>query len=173
MKIVLIILTLVAVFFAINSCTTNINEGKINSTQPVDKIIIKPVDPDKDGLARVVDLPLGKIGMPMNVKEVIEHRSALHGKQITVKGYVVEAILGEDACPAAKKGENSLVPVQGGCGRPRIFLADKTDAARDTQYDLMILVSETEDSYKKGQWVEITGSVSASKVAVIVDMVVP
>ena len=151
----------------------NTNEEKVTGTQPADKIVVNPVDPDKESLAEVVDLPLEKIGAPLSVKEVIEHRSALNGKLITVKGYVVATLLGEDACPTIKKGDSGLVPAQGSCGRPRIFLADTADAARDAQYDFMILVSETEDNYKKGQQVEVTGSISASKVAVIMNAVVP
>ncbi|GEM_PF-3539250 len=172
MKIILIILVLVAVLFAINSCTTeqttNGEKGKTIVDEP-GKGVIKPTDPNKEGLATVADLPLAKIITPLSVKDVIEHRSALKGKTITVKGYIVEAILGEEACPT--NTGNSQLETPGGCAQPRIIIADTLDKTRDIKYDLIILVGEDEKSYTKNQLVEVKAIVDASKVAVVLNKV--
>ncbi len=169
LKIMLIILVLVAVLFAINSCTTDqtTNGGKTVIEEP-GKGIVKPSDPNKEGLAAVADLPLAKIISPLSVKDVIEHRSALNGKIITIKGVVVEAILGEKACPA-DKGENNVPPL-GGCAQPRIFLADAKDTT-DSNARVMILVREDENQYEVGESVKVTGSISGSKVAVVMNKI--
>jgi len=111
------------------------------------------------GLATYPDLALTSVPTePVTAKFVVEHRSALSGKPITVKGMVTEAILGEKACP----------PDLGACAAPRIFIADSLDVSRDKNYDLMILVDESasEKDYPIGKAIEISGTVEASKVAV-------
>ena len=170
-KIILITVTILAVLFAMNSCTldqTTRNEGK--TTDKPGKSVIQPGDQNKEGLANVPDIPYTTIPKILSVKDVVEHRTALHGRQVTVKGYVVEAILGEEACPTGQGG-NIMEPQPQGCAQPRVFLADTMDKTRDIKYDLMILLGD-EQSYKEGQPVEIKGIVSASKVAVVMSTVV-
>ncbi len=115
------------------------------------------------GLSKYPDLPLDSVpSEPINVKFLAEHRTALDGKTITVKGVVVRAILGEEACPVCKTEPCPGAP----CMRPRIFLADSSDENRDKNYDLIILVGD-KDAYKVGQTVEINGIVEASKIEVM------
>lgn len=120
--------------------------------------VVSPVDPETAGLAPYPDEPFPSIPAEptLSIKFLVEHRTALNGKTVTIQGFVVYALLGEDACPGGGIGA---------CAQPRIFLADTTDQGRNKDYDVMILLGE-KDNYNIGQHVIVTGVVSSSKVAV-------
>lgn len=123
--------------------------------------------PTPGGLSTYPDLPLGNldISKPLSVKSLVEHRMALNDKSVMVKGFVVSTLLGEAACPT---GRDPLKPGLGGCGQPRIEVADTTDGSRDTNYDLTVLLYESEKGFAVGQAITVTGIVSATKEAVVV-----
>ena len=117
------------------------------------------VEPDAREPFRFPDSPLEK--MPtgaVSVQFLVEHRTALHDQKVTVHGVIVSTLLGDKACP----------PDRGMCAQPRIMLADTADAARDTAYDLVMLLPEGgDDAYEVGQIIDISGTVSASPASVI------
>lgn len=97
--------------------------------------------PKPEELSTYPDLPLGNLDLskPLSIKVVVEHRMALNGKTISVRGYVVSTLLGEAECGGS-----------GACAQPRIVLADTTKAARDINYDLTVLLNETDQGYSVG-----------------------
>ncbi len=114
--------------------------------------IAVPVDPLAAPL--LPDLPLEQaVTEAVTPRFVMEHRSALNEKKVTVRGTVVYVLLGDKACP----------PDRGMCAQPRVTLADSGDAARDAGYDLTVLLPEGDTAvYEIGQVAELTGTVSAS-----------
>ena len=131
-------------------------------TVTVEEGTIEPEDPEKSGLYNYSDYPLDSIpSTPVSVKYIVEHRSALNEKVVTVSGIVVDTLLGEKACPRDIGGLGV-----GMCAQPRIFLADTNKDDRDKNYDVMVLVSEEEKVYKIGDEVKIKGTVYGSKTTV-------
>lgn len=125
-------------------------------------IIIEPEDQDKLGLYNYSDSPLESVPFtPISVKYLVEHRSALNEKAVTVHGVVVDTLLGEKACPNDINGIGV-----GMCAQPRIFLADTSKEDRDKNYDVMVLVSEEEKGYKIGDVVDVKATVTADKTSV-------
>lgn len=129
------------------------------SSVPVNIGTIKPGDPSKEGLGSYPDLVLS--AMPTSavpVKFVVEHRSALDNKIITVRATIVDTLLGEKACP----------PNAGLCAQPSISLTDSDGSSRNKLYDLRILVDENtkEAQYPIGQQIEMKVLVYGTKVAV-------
>ncbi|HEX8119061.1 MAG TPA: hypothetical protein VF521_17415, partial [Pyrinomonadaceae bacterium] len=53
-----------------------------------------------------------------------------------------------------------------GGARPRLFLAETSEPARDRNYDLMVLLSEEDAGGSAGDELEVRGTVESSKVAV-------
>lgn len=96
---------------------------------------------------------------PIPVKFLVEHRTALNQKVLSVKGIVVGTLLGEEACPSQG--------LKLGCSQPRILIADSSDDNRDKNYDIIILVGEERIDYKSGDAVEIKVTVHSTKNAVI------
>jgi hypothetical protein len=92
----------------------------------------------------VPDLPL--VGIPasaVSVEFLTHHRTALNGKILTVKGYVI------DACAAG-----------GECGEPSVTLADEPDGSG---YTMTVSMSSSDPTtYSVGQQVEIYGEASAN-----------
>src|ERR1019366_3451582 len=117
------------------------------------------VSPDKPEQSRFPDEPLKeRPAGAISVKFLVEHRTALNEKKATVHGVIVATLLGDKACP----------PDRGMCAQPRITIADSADASRNTSYDLEILLPEgVNDSYDIGQFVDVSGVISASPVAVV------
>lgn len=102
------------------------------------------------GLSAYPDRPLGETPRaPVTPRFVVEHRTALGGKDVTVRGRVVAV----SSTPA-------------GSALPRIFVAETRGPGRDKNYDLMILLSEEDDAYAVGDEVKVKGTVESSKVAV-------
>ena len=96
---------------------------------------------------------------PISVSYLIEHRSALNGQTVRVKGLVLGMMLGDKAC----------LPDRGMCAQPSIFLADTVENTKNPHYDLRVLVSEQEreEDYKLGQLVEVRGTVYGDRTAVV------
>lgn len=117
-----------------------------------------------NGLTARPDLPLVSVPGPVvSVKFVIEHRSALSGKTLTVRGVVVASWLDSAKCPP--QNLTNLL-----CPQPRIFLADSASADRDP-YDLQVsldeaLIEKEAKNYRIGQMVEIKGTVIGDKTMV-------
>ncbi|MEZ0260260.1 MAG: hypothetical protein ACAH80_04580 [Alphaproteobacteria bacterium] len=106
------------------------------------------------------DLPLEQeITGAVTPRFVIEHRSALDGKVITVHGVVTMSLTGEAACP----------PERGMCAQPRVVLSDgEAGVAPDSTYDLVVLLPEGDaTAYTRGQEAELQGRVSASPHAAV------
>jgi len=115
---------------------------------------------DQSGLSKYPDGPLASIPItPISVKFLVEHRSALNDKIVTARGVVVSASLG--AC-GGMSGPGIM-----GCAKPLIILADTIQESRNKDYDTDVLVSDYEKGYAVGQTVEVKGTVSSSKVAVV------
>lgn len=110
--------------------------GGGNGAAPVPQ----PVEEEPAGLR---DLPL--VGIPANavsIEFLTEHRSALSGKTLTVKGYVT------DFCAPG-----------GDCGDPHVSLADEADGSG---YSMTVQMSSSDlTTYTVGQAVEIYGEASA------------
>lgn len=117
-------------------------------------------NPSDSGLAKYPDKPVASIpSQPVSPRYVVEHRSALNGKTITVRGIVARTLWPSDN---AAQGEQSMANPQ-----PRIFLADNLRKRRDKNYDLMVLLREGERGYVVGRKATIKVRVDASKVAVV------
>lgn len=140
------------------SSNNNIEDSDVTTN----KGTIEPEDPEKSGLYNYPDYSLDTIlPIPISIKYLVEHRSALNEKVVTVSGIVVGTLLGEKACPRDIGGFGV-----GMCAQPRIFLADTSEDNRDKNYDVMVLVSENEKDYKVGDKVEIKVTVHSSKIVV-------
>jgi hypothetical protein len=136
---------------------TSIPSGVV--TEPVASPINK-----NTGLSAYPDLELSTGFIePVSVKFLVDHRSALNGKTITVRGVVVSTLLGEKACP----------PDRGMCAQSSVFLADTMSSSRDKAYDLKILVKEgeMESNYPIGTTVNIRISVVGDTLSVIASKV--
>lgn len=122
--------------------------------------------PAASGLYNYTDLPLDSFpDTPISTKFLVEHRFALNKKVVSVKGIIVAALLGKDACPSAS---GTGVPSMMLCAQPRITVADTLDDKRDKNYDIIIFVNEDDTNYKAGQNAEVKGTVESSKTAVYI-----
>jgi hypothetical protein len=99
---------------------------------------------------------------PITVTYLIEHRSALNGKAVRVRGVVVRTLLGEVACPSGGAG----VP-PGACAQPSIYLADEGKDPRDANANIRVLVNASDTNYYMDQVVVIRGTVSGNQSAVL------
>jgi hypothetical protein len=99
--------------------------------------------------------------MPVSPQFVINHRSALNGTLIEVKGIVVDIPKTTGTSP-----RQSNLPIANANPQPRIILADSNRKSRDRNYDLTVLIGEGKVSYALGDTVKVTGIVEASKTAV-------
>ena len=110
----------------------------------------EPSDPSQSGLSDYPDRPVDETPRtPVTPRFVVEHRTALKGKEVTVRGLVVV-----------------VAPVPPGSARPRFFMAETSEPGRDQNYDLMVILAEDDDGYAVGDEVEVKGTVESSKVAV-------
>jgi hypothetical protein len=129
---------------------------QVEATAEASTTVVEPEDPQHIGLAPYPDEPLAALPTgPISVKELVEHRSALNGRTVWLRGVVVATLLGEKACP----------PDRGMCAPPSIFLAETTDANRNPHYDLHIVVSEAEQeaNYPIGETIELAVKVQGNK----------
>lgn len=144
--------------------TTNTQSGSSSASHTA---TATPTDPARSGLATYPDLPLKSLPkQAISPRFVVEHRSALKGQTVLVRGRAVVAGGGEGMNNQSPEQSGSAPPARA-VSLPRIFLATTTDDDRDKHYDLMILLTNEEAArYRIGQTVEIRGIVEASKVAV-------
>jgi hypothetical protein len=129
---------------------------EVVATAETSTTVVEPEDPHQIGLASYPDEPLDALpAEPLSVKELVEHRTALNGQTVWLRGVVVETLLGEKACP----------PDRGMCAPPSIFLAETTDANRNPHYDVHIVVSEAEQEadYPMGEKIELQVRVQGDK----------
>jgi hypothetical protein len=125
----------------------------------------------QSGLSQYPDHPLNKMPTePISPRFLIEHRSALHGKTVKVRGTVVRVLTSDDAAPSSP---GSVTPSPGRFAQPRLFLADSPAKDRDKNYDLVVLLREGDKGYPVGQLVEIKGTVDGNQAAVVVSRSYP
>jgi len=124
------------------------------------------VEPNRSGsgssqLGTYPDKPLSSVPTrPVSVRFVVEHRSALNGKTITVKGIVSRTVL--PSAGSTSTGEPSMSNPQ-----PRIFLAENLRKHRDKNFDLIVLLREGESGYTIGQAVKIKVRVDSTLTTVM------
>ncbi len=136
---------------------------EVESYAQVGTSTVQPEDPNKTGLSPYPDLSITSLPKEsVSVKFVVEHRSALDGKTVQVRGVVVGTLLGEKACPSSG--------MSGMCAMPRIYLSDTSAENRDKAYDLTVLVTEDgqEGDYSVGKIIEVQGIVAGSKSGVVI-----
>ena len=110
----------------------------------------EPADPSQSGLSDYPDRPLDETPRtPVTPRFIVEHRTVLKGKEVTVCGLIV-----------------FVASVPSGSARPRFFMAETSEPGRDKNYDLMVMLAEEDDGYAVGDEVEVKGTVESSKVAV-------
>jgi hypothetical protein len=120
-------------------------------------------EPARQGLARIADNPLD--AMPatgISPRFVIEHRSALNGRVVKVRGTVTRVVQPRDSPSAGA----SVTPLPGQFPQPRVFLGEST-GERDRTYDLMVLLREGDTEFKPGDVIEIEGTVEGNQDAVL------
>ena len=79
----------------------------------------------------------------MSVKFLVEHRTALNGKTVTVRGFVVSSFPEKVIC---RNDEMIPCPLT-----PSISLADTIDNERNRDYDVGMILKEREAGYSIGQ----------------------
>jgi len=115
--------------------------------------------PDDGGLQNGPNDPLTDDAIPttpQSLKFIVEHRTALDGKQVTVHGTIVSGSqFGEPSCGGRQP-----------CLK-RVTIADSAGDDRDMNYDVTVLIRPSDQTtYSTGQQVDITGTVSAGNGAV-------
>lgn len=112
-----------------------------------------PVGEENGGLSNGPDEPLDAIpDTPQSVKFVVEHRTALNRKRMTVQGIVVSGTGSGQVC---EPGEPCYT---------RMTIADSNGDDRDMNYDVPVAIgSGDNNAYITGQPVTLTGIVFATK----------
>lgn len=121
---------------------------------------IEPEDPSKIGLTSYPNLPLSsELLTPIPIKYLVERRSALNEKVVTVKGIIIGNWLDESKCPPNAE----LL-----CPQNRIFLADANTEDRNQLYDLDVVVEENAkaEDYQIGETITIKVLVYGDKTSV-------
>ena len=121
--------------------------------------IVEPGNSDTQALATVTDKKIeGDIPNPMTVAYLVEHRSALNGKTITVTGEVISVVTPEQACP-----DNDELGMP--CDAPRLVINDPTDdtgGVVSSVYNVEVMSEKSKD-YSVGQVVTFTVEVTGDK----------
>lgn len=116
-----------------------------------------PASQSKSGLDNRPDYPLKNVPQgPISPKFLINHRTALKGKVVRVRGIVVAA-----PGPANVPPADGATLIANANPQPRIFLADTTGEKRDRSYDLTVMLREGDDKFAIGARVVVTGVVEA------------
>jgi len=137
--------------------------GSAQPATPTSADTAGPISSRTD-ISQLADQPLDTVPTtPVTPRFVLEHRSALHGKRVTVKGTVVRVV---GAGNAQSPGSGGVTPVPGANPQPRIFLVESPAKADDT-YELLVLLREGDGGFAVGQAVEIEGVVETGPAAVI------
>ena len=144
---------------------TNANSLPTNGGQTVSGSINSNASNLTDGgLTKYKDKSLKTVPTKaVSPKFVIEHRTALDGKTVTVSGIVVSVASGNTQTPSDDSitGAKPMANPQ-----PRIFIADSSKNSRNKNLDLMIIV-ETGDEFIVGQKATVKVRVESSPVAVV------
>lgn len=155
---VLVVGLFIAIYSGQNSARKTLNQPP--QTTPNGTVTTSP-EPGNSGLATYPNQPISALpNSAITVKYLIDHRSALNGKTVTVKGLVVANWADARNCPSP-----DLVELL--CPQPFIFLADSTDPNRDPYYDLRVRLNEEDKGYAIGKNVTIKGIVEGSKESVL------
>ncbi len=104
---------------------------------------------------------------PVSPQFVLEHRSALSGSIIRLRGTVVRLL---KPGTASSGGFN---PQPGAYFVPRVFLDAGPAGSGEPNNELMVLLREDDTDYQAGQIIEIDAIVHASHVAIAVNRVYP
>ena len=130
------------------------------------------VDPAPDRpqpVSSLPDLPVEALPeTPVSARFVLEHRTALSGKTVKIRGTVVRVLEPE---PVSTAG--GVTPAPGGHPQPRLFLAAGPSAAGLPDYELIVLLREGDRGFPSGQVVDVDVVVEASRVAVVATRVYP
>lgn len=172
---------------AINGCTAaqnaqTMNDNKnqptvapkpINSAQPMPtngQVVSGSMNPNTNqatsgGLAKYKDKKIDSLPRKaVSAKYVVEHRTALNDKTVSVSGVIVEVF---NAPAAAPVDDNSVTGVRNMANpQPRIVIADESKSSRDKNRDLIVIVEEG-DRYAVGQKVNLKVRVESSRSAVV------
>ncbi len=106
------------------------------------------------------NLPLSSVPTTtVNVRFIVEHRSALSGHLVRVRGVVSAALLGEAACP----------PDRGICMQPSLILEDADCGDKQLSCSIRMLMPQNAkaEDYPHGKPVEIRGLVNGSETSVL------
>jgi len=139
-------------------------QSKYDIVDTIEVVLIEEIEGLEQGLTSYSDLSLDSIPKTaISVKYLVEHRSALNGKEVKVKGVIVRTQLEGVDC---QEGEPCLLVYP----QPRIFIADTVEESRDKNYDLPVILSfelsEEENRYAVGQTLEMKVTVIGTKESV-------
>ncbi|MBI4053808.1 MAG: hypothetical protein HY397_00585 [Candidatus Doudnabacteria bacterium] len=156
---VLVTVLLVVIYADQNNARKTLPQG-LAPSPPGTITTIKPETPGS-ALGTYPDQPVSSVSSSaMSIKYLIDHRSALDGKTVMVKGFVVGNWADARNCP-----NPDLVELL--CPQPFVFLSDSTDTNRHPYYDLQVRLNESDPGYLIGQTVTIRGVVEGSKEGVM------
>ncbi len=127
---------------------------EVSGWQEANTTYISPQTTPRSAIASYPDRPLVLVpSSPVSPRFVVEHRSALNNKVITLRGAVVFSLSKEKACP----------PDRGACGRPLVVLAENASSSRDKNFDITVFLREDDRAYQQGLYVLLRGVVIGSK----------
>ena len=104
---------------------------------------------------------------PVSPQFVLEHRSALDGRTIRIRGTVLRLLTPVTPTPGV------FNPQPGGYFVPRVFLDAGPAGAGEPNNELMVLLRDDDTAYSAGQIIEVDAIVHASSVAIAVFRVYP
>ncbi len=131
------------------------------------------LDPESDGqqmeISSLPDYPVDVMPTtPVSPQFVLEHRSALHGKTIRIRGTVLRMIGPDNFHPGG-----GVTPLPGGNPQPRLFLAAGPAGIGEPDRELMLLLREGDKGVPEGEIIEVDALVEASRVAVVATRIYP
>jgi hypothetical protein len=143
----------------------NTNSAQPGNGQIIPGAVNSNASATSGGLAKYKDIKIDSLpSKAVSPKYIVEHRTALNDKIITVSGVIVS--VNQPATDnSAAGGVRSMANPQ-----PRIFIADNAKNSRDKNRDMMVIVEEG-NNYSVGQKVTLKVKVSSSKVAVMLQKI--
>ncbi len=136
-----------------------------NEQAGVGSIKVSSSNSDSGSLKRYPDKPASSTPSgPVSLRYVVEHRSALNGKTMTVRGVIVRTVF-----PTTTK--NSAGDQVMAYSQPKIIIADNLLGRRDRNLDLTVLLREGDRVYKNGQKVKLKVMIDASDFALVMHKV--